>query len=69
MVLLAQTNSILSLITLLVILRILNPSFDANVIVWRGQGTKRKSYNSAAVKRIASIMQTGLQSSNSNCYN
>ena len=60
MVLLAQTDSIFSLTTPLVMLRVINPSFYANFIVWRGQGANYGSQNSAAIREIASIMQIGL---------
>ena len=48
--------------------RIFNPSFDANFIIWRGQGANSRSQNSATTREIASIISTGLQSSSSNYH-
>ncbi len=69
MVLFVQTASILFFMIPLAMPPVLNPSFYVNFIVWRGQGANSGSQNSAAVREIASIMQTGLRSSSSNCHN
>ena len=66
MVLLARTNSILSLTSSLAILHILNPSFDAIFIVCCGQDANSGSHNSAATRGIAYIIYIGLRSSSSN---
>ena len=37
-------------------LRILNPSYGVNFIVWRRQGVNSESQNSIATREIVSIM-------------
>lgn len=69
MVLLAQTDLILSWTTPLAMAYILNPSFDSKFIVWHRQDADSGFQNSAAVKEIASIMQAGLEFSNFYCHN
>ena len=69
MVLSAQTNSILSLITPLAIFCVFNPTLNASFTVWQYQGANDGSQNIAAARVITCMMQIGLGSRGSNCRN
>lgn len=62
------TDSIFFLTSPLAMLRVFNLCLDANFIVCHGQGINSKSQNNAVAREIAPIIQTGLRSSSSNCY-
>lgn len=64
-----QTIFILFFTTMLVILLVLKPNLNASLQVWQEQATNVKSHNSVATNKIASIMQTGLESNSFNCQN
>ena len=67
-VLLTYIASILSLTMLLLILFVLKPSLNASFIVWQMQGAKNVFQNRMAASEITSLIQTGLGSKRSNCY-
>ena len=49
-------------------LRIFNPSFDANFIVWCGQNINSGFQNGITAREIAFIIRTGSQSNSFHCY-
>lgn len=67
-VLLSQTDSIISLAILLAMLRVFSPSLNTSFTLWQWQNINDGSQNIASIREIASMMETSLRSGSSNYH-